>query len=269
MKKNKSMVSECSLNDAAEWLLIAARDKKACQPVRELIGAEDLEAAYKVQSIVNEERLRNGARLVGKKIGLTSEKVQKQIGVDQPDFGDLFDDMLVEPGTAVQWSELMQPKIESEIAFVLNANLDQEIIGVGEVLESIDHAVVALEIVGSRIRDWDIRITDTVADNASASHFVLGQNKIDIDDVNLIECRMKLQKNGETVSTGYGKDCMGSPINAVLWLARKMKNLGKPLSKGDVVLSGALGPMVAVSPGDHFLTSIEGLGEVEISFSSK
>lgn len=255
-----------NINEAALQLRNSSKSKTTCSPVRNLIGATDIEAAYKVQEINIDERIKNGAKPVGCKVGLTSFAVQKQLGVDQPDFGILLDDMLVS-GT-VDYQLLMQPKVEAEVAFVLKSDLPSGEVDEPTLMEAIDYAVASIEIVGSRVENWDIRITDTIADNASASHFVLGANHVILNNFDLVGCQMKLWLNDEMVSEGKGEACMGSPINAALWLANTMARLGKPLKAGEVILSGALGPMAPVKPGDKVRASIEGLGEVSVNFST-
>lgn len=252
--------------EAAERLMQAMQTGTPCDPVRELIGETDLDAAYAVQDLLTEQRLADGGRLVGRKIGLTAKAVQTQLGVDQPDYGMLFADMDVMTGGELPWDQVMQPKVEAEIAFVVGADLDDPSVTTAEVLSAIDYTVPSLEIVGSRIADWNIRITDTIADNASASHFVLGHGVRLLDQVDLLDCAMAMTVNGQEVSTGMGRACLGSPINATVWLAQKMAAVGKPLGAGDVVLAGALGPMAPVQPGDHVVATIEGFGEVSVAF---
>lgn len=254
------------ITQAVNRLTEAAISKQPCAPVRELIGMDDLNIAYQVQNAITAQRLAAGGRLVGRKIGLTAKTVQKQLGVDQPDYGMLFADMDVMNGGEVPWSEVMQPKVEAEIAFVLKKDLADPLVSTAEVLSAIDFAVGAIEIVGSRIANWDIRITDTIADNASSSHFVLGSRIARLDAIDLLNCKMSMLLNGVEVSTGAGRACLGSPINATLWLARKMAEQGQPLAAGDVVLAGALGPMAPVKPGDHAVATIEGLGEISVAF---
>jgi 2-keto-4-pentenoate hydratase len=251
---------------AAARLLEAAKSGITCEPVRDLLGTTDLPMAYGAQNIITSERLKGGARLIGRKIGLTSLAVQKQLGVDQPDFGMLFDDMEVMHDGIIPWAEMMQPKVEGEIAFVLKRDLPNPSITMAELISSIDYALASLEIVGSRIEGWNIRITDTIADNASASHFVLGHRPISLENIDLINCSMVMEKNGETVSKGTGADCMGSPLNATLWLARTMAQLGTPLQAGEIILSGALGPMSPVAPGDKVTARFDTLGEVSVQF---
>lgn len=252
----------------ADRLYESAETGLYCAPIRDIIGSENLEAAYAAQDMNTKRRQKSGARIVGSKIGLTSVVVQKQLGVDQPDFGVLFDDMELENGSEVDYKLLMQPKAEAEIAFVLKKDLSGTQIGAADVISAIDYALVSIEIVGSRIANWDIKITDTIADNASASHFVLGHKPVKLENLDLTGCEMEMRVNGEKVSEGKGAACMGSPINATLWLAKTMSKLGRPLKAGNVILSGALGPMATISPGDEVVTTISGLGSVSIKFSN-
>jgi 2-keto-4-pentenoate hydratase len=259
------MISQEVIEAAAARLRDAQVQGEPCAPVRELIGDSDITAAYEVQRINNDLRLAKGGRVVGLKIGLTSLAVQKQLGVDQPDFGLLFADTEVENGGGVMASSILQPKAEAEIAFVMKHDLTGDIT-LERAKAAIDYAVGAIEIVGSRVLNWDIRITDTVADNASASHFVLGDIHQDVNELDLAAVKMQLKKNGEVVSEGMGAACMGNPLFALVWLAQTFADLGTPLKAGDIVLSGALGPMCAGEAGDTFAASIEGFGTVSFTF---
>ncbi|MBT8236765.1 MAG: fumarylacetoacetate hydrolase family protein [Bacteroidia bacterium] len=260
------MVSRDQMEAAALRLQEADAKKTVCPPVRDIIGTADLDAAYAVQQINTERRIESGARVVGHKIGLTAAVVQEQLGVDQPDFGLLWDDKEVKDGGVISVSELMQPKAEAEIAFVLGKDLDGDQISPEDIVDAIDYAMASIEIVGSRIRNWDIKITDTIADNASASHWVVGGEKVDLQELDLLYCKMNMTKNGELVSEGLGKNCLGSPFYALEWLARKMVTIGEPLKTGDLILTGALGPMVPIHAGDRIEAHIEGLGTVGVSF---
>ncbi|MEM7104715.1 MAG: fumarylacetoacetate hydrolase family protein [Bacteroidota bacterium] len=261
------MTNNPNIEAAAKRLRKAAETRVVCSPVRDLIDEYDEELAYKVQQINNDLRIKAGERVVGKKIGLTSKSVQAQFGISAPDFGLLFDTNEVLNGSEISIAEIMQPRVETEIAFILGKDLIDPSITAAEMLSAIDFALASIEIVGSRIKNWDIRITDTIADNASASHFVLGHKPVHLSNFDLINCKMAMQKNGEVVSEGKGSDCIGSPINAAIWLARKMTTLGDPLKAGDILLTGALGPMVPVDAGDHVSATIEGLGEVSVTFT--
>ncbi|HAI56742.1 MAG: fumarylacetoacetate hydrolase family protein [Saprospiraceae bacterium] len=253
--------------DYAAKLRQAQATKTPISPLRDDIGEHNEELAYAIQQVNTNHKLVDGARIVGKKIGLTSIKVQEQFGISTPDFGILFDDMEVLNGLSLPISEVMQPKIEGELAFVLGGSLDNDKLTIVDIINSIDYVLPSLEIVGSRIDNWNIRIADTVADNASASHYVLGHTPKMLDDIDIVNCKMNMTINGELKSSGSGKDCLGSPLNAVLWLARKMQSVGQPLQAGELILSGSLGPMVVVNAGDHVDAEFEGLGSVSISFT--
>jgi len=253
--------------DYAAKLRQAQATKIPISPLRDDIGEHNEELAYAIQQVNTNHKLVDGARIVGKKIGLTSIKVQEQFGISTPDFGILFDDMEVLNGLSLPISEVMQPKIEGELAFVLGGSLDNDNLTIVDIINSIDYVLPSLEIVGSRIDNWNIRIADTVADNASASHYVLGHTPKMLDDIDIVNCKMNMTINGELKSSGSGKDCLGSPLNAVLWLARKMQAVGQPLQAGELILSGSLGPMVVVNAGDHVDAEFEGLGSVSISFT--
>ena len=244
----------------------ANKTKKTIPPLRNAIGVTDLELAYQIQHINTKYRTDNGARIVGKKIGLTSKAVQTQLGVDQPDFGILFDDMEVLNGSSVSIREIMQPKVEAEIAFVLSEDLDVPNLTIIDIIACVDYALPAIEIVGSRIENWDIKITDTIADNASASHYAVGHTPKIITEFDVVGCKMKMSKNGTPVSEGSGAACLGSPLNALLWLANKMIEVGQPLQAGELIFSGALGPMANVEAGDLVEAEIEGLGSVSVGF---
>lgn len=236
-------------------------------PLRTEIGVEDLQLAYDIQRINIQHRLDNGAHVTGKKIGLTSFAVQKQLGVDQPDFGVLLNDMEVLNGYQLSMKDLMQPKAEGEVAFVLGDDITDPNVSVIDLIEAIDYVLPAIEIVGSRVKDWDIRITDTIADNASASHYVLGHTPKLLYQCDVIDCEMNLYKNGDLASTGVGSNCMGSPLNAMLWLAKKMIEMNTPLQAGEIVLSGALGPMVEIKAGDQLKADFGDFGKVYLNIS--
>lgn len=255
-----------TLYQLAAKLRTAAQTGQVISPLREVIGVEDISGAYDIQRHNIQQRISEGAFITGCKIGLTSKPVQQQLGVDQPDFGILLNTMEVLNGDTIPWSELMQPKAEAEIAFVMAKDLPSSNITITDVLSAIDYALVSIEIVGSRIENWNIKITDTVADNASASHYVLGHKPVKLENLDLLNCKMQLFKNGALASEGTGAACLGSPVNAVLWLAKTMADFGQPLQAGQVILSGALGPMVNVGPGDEVRAGIEGLGEVVVRF---
>jgi 2-keto-4-pentenoate hydratase len=254
------------IEQAAAALREAAQTHEYIAPLRETYEQLTIDDAYGIQRVNTERRLADGRRLVGCKIGLTSVAVQKQLGVDRPDFGMLFDDMGYGDGEPIPASILTQPKIEAEVAFVIGRDITVPNPGQLDVLNAIEYALPALEIVGSRIANWNIRITDTIADNASSSAYVIGNSPRKLSEFDLRLCGMVMERRGDPVSVGAGAACLGNPINAVVWLARTMAALGTPLKASDLVLSGALGPMVAVTPGDIFETRINGLGSVRAVF---
>ncbi|GAC51088.1 2-keto-4-pentenoate hydratase [Gordonia aichiensis] len=255
-----------AIESAAVRLATARRTATPCSPVRDLLGTDDVVAAYQVQQRFVDDRRREGARVVGRKIGLTSPVVQQQLGVDQPDFGVLLDDMNVSGIDEVPAGVLLQPKVEAEIAFILAADLDGSC-DLETVRESIGQAVAAIEIVDSRIAEWDISITDTVADNASSGLFVLGDQKASLSGFDPKSASMTMWIDDEVVSTGSGADCLGDPLRALQWLAHTTSSYGQPLRSGQVVLSGALGPMVSVRPGSTVRAKISELGSVSVMFA--
>ncbi|MGW4518651.1 2-keto-4-pentenoate hydratase [Streptomyces sp. NPDC004393] len=252
---------------AADALADAERSKTPCPPVRGLFAPGDIDAAYAAQRINTQRALASGRRLVGRKIGLTSPAAQAQLGVEQPDFGALFDDVTVPGNGEVPAGRLLQPKVEAEVALVLGRDLTHSACTAQDFLDAVDAALPALEIVDSRITGWDITITDTIADNASSGLFVLGHSPKRPDGLNLARVRMTMTRNGEVVSTGTGADCLGSPLNAGAWLASALARRGDPLRANDVVLTGALGPMTPARPGDAFHAEISGLGTVGVRFA--
>lgn len=256
--------------EAAGRLQQAAHDRTPCAPIRDLAPTDDPEAqvafGYAVQRLLTEAARESGRRVVGAKIGLTSKAVQKQLGVDQPDTGVLFADMARTEDEVIDLADLLQPKIEAEVAFVLSADLDGPDLTLDQVRAAVGSAVAAFEIVDSRIANWDIRLIDTVADNASSGLFVLGGNPRPLSELDLPAAVMTMSADDEVVSRGTGAACLGDPCLALLWLARRARESGSPLRAGDVVLSGALGPMVPVAPGTTYTATIEGLGGVRAAF---
>lgn len=253
---------------AGDRLAQALFTATACRPVRDLIGTDDVAAAYLVQQHLNAARRARGARVVGRKIGATSEAVQKQLGVHQPDFGVLFDDMLCDGDDLISIGRLIAPKVEAEVAFVLQEDLAVGPIDDAQVREAISYAVAALEIVDSRIEGWDISFADTVADNASSGLYVLGNERRTLAELEPAEVMMSMKIDGEEVATGTGAACLGDPLRAVAWLAHQARTFGEPLRAGQVVLSGALGPMRPVLPGSVVTADVTGFGPVTARFST-
>ena len=257
-----------TIEQAALALRGAAETGKPVSAIRDLISAGGVEAAYAVQEANTKHYLANGRRLVGRKIGLTSIAVQRQLGVDQPDYGMLFADMDVPEGIPVSLDQVIQPKVEAEIAIVVGRDLPHPDMTTAEMIRAVEYVVPAIEIVDSRVANWDIKIWDTIADNASSGLFVLGAVPRKLDGLDLRSCGMVMEAKGEPISVGAGIACLGSPITASLWLARVMAKAGRPLLEGDVILSGALGPMAGVARGDVVEARINGIGTVRAAFAA-
>ena len=248
--------------DAAREIAEARSNAKSVGRISEKNGLFELEDAYAIQQINVQTAIRSGHRIIGRKIGLTSKAVQKQLGVDQPDFGILFSDMQYQDGDEISIKQLIQPKVEGEIAFVLKKDILNKDLTLNELISSIDYVLPAIEIVDSVVENWNITLFDTVADNASSALYVLGNQPTLISGLDLALEGMILEKNGQQVAMGIGAACLEHPLKSCLWLARKMIEYGEPLLAGEVILSGALGPMVTIEPGDHIRLRLTRLGEV-------
>ncbi|TPQ33978.1 2-keto-4-pentenoate hydratase [Cupriavidus pinatubonensis] len=253
----------------ADMLWQAQQQMTPCAPIRDLFddakGKESL--AYEVQQVNIRRQVSAGRRIVGRKIGLTSPAVQKQLGVDRPDFGTLLDDMAVVDGEPIDTSRLLQPKVEAEIALVLEKDLLHERHTVADLIGATAYALAAIEVVASRIADWNIRFLDTVADNASSGMFVLGTQPVSLSNIDLAGASMRMTCGDKVVSQGAGAACLGNPLNAARWLADTLVQLGTPLRAGDVILTGALGPMVAAQADHTYIANIDGFAPVRAIFS--
>ena len=265
------------ISAAVERLATARATRVPCAAVRDLIGTDDLPAAYAVQMGLVQARLDAGAVVVGRKIGATSKAVQDQLGVDQPDFGYLLSDMdvsggAVEGGSPISMRTLVQPRVEAEVAFRLGSDIapaTEEEITLELVRAAVEVALPSLEIVDSRIDGWDITFTDTVADCASSALYVVGDDGLPIDGpggLEPVDVEMTLEINGEVRSTGNGAACLGDPLEALRWLAVQAFRFGDPLRAGHLILSGALGPFVPFAPGDRVTASISGFAPLSVQF---
>jgi 2-keto-4-pentenoate hydratase len=237
-------------------------------PLRDGLSPTDVNGAYAVQTINTRFWEAQGRRIVGRKAGLTANAVQVQLGVDQPDFGVLFDDMRVADGGTLDPAKTLQPKAEAEIAFVLGADLPEPGTTVEQVAAAVASVHAAIEIVDSRIADWKITFADTVADNGSSAFFVLADEGRQLAGLDLEGAAMAMDVGGKTVSTGVGAAALGNPLNAAAWLARTLAGRGEPLKAGDILLAGALGPMVALTPGDAHLDMIAGIGTCSFTYEA-
>jgi 2-keto-4-pentenoate hydratase len=246
--------------------LRAAYAEGGVPPLRDVLAPTDAAAAYAVQAINTNYWQQAGRRIVGRKVGLTAKAVQAQLGVDQPDFGVLFDDMAIPDGGVLRSAQVLQPKAEAEVAIILGCDIDSPDATAETVAAAVEGVVAAIEIVDSRIADWKITFADTVADNGSSAFFVLGSDQKPLDGLDLYTCGMALEINGAIASVGAGAACLGHPLEAAAWLARTLSRVGEPLRAGDIVLTGALGPMVALSPGDRIEAKVGGLGSVSFTY---
>ena len=238
----------------------------AIAPLRDGLEPTDVDGAYAVQQLNTDHWVSQGRRIVGRKVGLTAKAVQLQLGVDQPDFGVLFDDMAIADGGELFASKSLQPKAEAEVALVLKADIDDVNATPETVAAAVGEVAAAIEIVDSRIADWKITFADTVADNGSSAFYVLSDTRLPLEGLDLWTCGMALEVNGAVASLGAGVACLGHPLKAAAWLARTLAARGQPLRAGDVVLTGALGPMVAIQPGDVVKASIGGLGAASFTY---
>ncbi|MDZ4078477.1 2-oxopent-4-enoate hydratase [Hydrocarboniphaga sp.] len=259
---NKELIQQ--LGDELYEALTSAR---AIAPLTERYGDLAIVDAYAIQQRMVERRLAaRGERIIGKKIGVTSKAVMDMLKVDQPDFGLLTSGMLAQDGGAIAAAQLIAPKAEGEIAFVLKQDLRGPGVTVADVLRATEFVMPCFEIVDSRIRDWKIRIEDTVADNASSGVFVLGDRAISPRDIDLALVGMTLQKNGEIIATGAGAAALGHPANAVAWLANTLGQFDVGLRAGEVILSGSLAAMVSVKAGDSLSMTLGGIGSAGVRF---
>ena len=235
-------------------------------PLREGLAPTDATGAYAVQAINTRYWEAQGRRIVGRKAGLTAEAVQKQLGVDQPDFGVLFEDMRVADGGMLDPACCIQAKAEAEIAFVLGADLPSLGASPEDVAAAIASAHAAIEIVDSRIADWKITFADTVADNGSSAFFILADEGLPLAGLDLEGAAMTMRVNGDIASTGTGAAALGNPLNAATWPARTLAHAGEPLKAGDILLAGALGPMVTLQAGDEVRAEVTGIGSCSFTF---
>lgn len=254
------------ITQLGDELYEALVSRRVLEPLTNRHAGIAIEDAYHIQQRMIARRLDKGEKVVGKKIGVTSAAVMNLLGVRQPDFGYMLDGMIYNEGESIPIDTLIQPKAEGEIAFMMKKDLMGPGITAADVLAATEGVMACFEIVDSRIRDWKIKIQDTVADNASCGVFVLGDRLVDPRDVDLATCGMVLEKNGEIACTGAGAATLGNPVNAMVWLANTLGRLGIPLKAGEVVLSGSLGPMIPVQAGDNLRVTIGGIGGCSVRF---
>ena len=254
------------IQELAARLLQAEDSRQPIAPLTQEDADCSVEDAYRVQVAIVEAKKARGARIVGKKAGVTSKAIQQMFGVHEPDYGHLLEDMIVHEGEVIQSAMLIQPKAEPEIAFILEKELRGPGVSVADVLAATKYVLPVLEIIDSRIADWKIKLADTIADNASCGKVVIGGSVRKVDDLDLRLVGVVLEKNGEVVATGAGAAALGNPANAVAWLANKLAPLDQSLQANELILPGSLTPAVAVTAGDHVRASFDRLGSVGVKF---
>lgn len=260
-------MNEQKIQQYGDALYQALVSRQAIDPLTAAEPDITIQDAYRIQLRMIERRLQDGSEhVIGKKIGVTSRAVMDMLKVGQPDFGHLTSSMVFGDGAAIPADSLIAPKAEGEIAFVLKHDLSGPGITNADVLRATEYVLPCFEIVDSRIRDWKIRIQDTVADNASSGVFVLGDAAADPRKIDLALVGMTLEKNGDVAATGAGAAALGHPLNAVAWLANTLGELGMSLRAGEVILSGSLAAMVPVQAGDNLRVSLGGIGSVGVRF---
>ena len=262
-------MDQSTITACGDELYDAWRERRVLAPLRERFAGIRVEDAYAIQLRMIERRVAAGETIIGKKIGVTSKPVQDMLGVYEPDFGQLTSGMVCQEADGINLNTLIQPKAEAELAFVLERDLIGPGITATDVIRATAYVTPCFEIVDSRIQDWNIRIQDTVADNASCGVFVLGDAKGDPRKLDLQLAGMTLVRNGDLHTTSVGAAVQGNPINAVVWLANTLGRLGLPFRAGEVILSGSQSPLVPVVDGDDLVCTIAGLGSCRARFHGK
>jgi 2-oxopent-4-enoate/cis-2-oxohex-4-enoate hydratase len=259
-------MDDSRIQQLGDELYQALVSRRTVEPLTSREPAITIEHAYRIQQRMVARRREAGETVVGKKIGVTAKAVQNALGVFRPDFGWLLSGMVYNEGESIPSGTLIQPKAEGEIAFVLKRDLMGPGVTNAEVLAATEGVMTCFEIVDSRIKDWKIRIQDTVADNASCGVFVLGDRLVDPRKVDLGLCGMVLEKNGDIAGTGAGAASLGHPVNAMTWLANTLGRLGIPLKAGEIILSGSLAALIPVQAGDNLRVAVGGIGGCSVRF---
>lgn len=255
-----------SISDISQELYTALVNKKTLTPITTEFPNFSIDDAYEVSKQFLAKRINNGEKVIGKKIGVTSKVVQEMLGVHQPDFGFLTDAMQVKNGSQVDLASLIQPRAEAEIAFILSESLNGPGITRDDVISATSAIVPCFEIVDSRINNWEIKIQDTIADNASCGIFCLSEAYVDPKKFDLALLEASVFKNGNQISSGLGSAVQGNPAEAVAWLANTLGNYGISLDEGDIILSGSLVPLEPIISGDQFSMEIAGIGRCDLNF---
>ena len=262
------MQAEQVLKELADELWQAEQTGVPVEPLTKRHVGLEIEDAYAIQSLNIDRHVAQGARACGRKVGLTSRPMQELLGVDEPDYGVLLDRMVVEDGDEIAMGRLLQPRIEAELAFVMEQDLAGPGVTAARALTAIAGAFPSVEIVDSRVANWQIKLVDTVADNASSGLIVVGGNLRKVTDIDLRLVGVVVTRHGELVDTGAGAAVLGNPVRCVAWLANKLASFGASLHAGDIVLPGAVHRMITVAPGDVFRAEFAHLGSVTARFAA-
>ncbi|OBJ24857.1 2-keto-4-pentenoate hydratase [Mycobacterium sp. 1245801.1] len=260
------MLSVATRDELAADLAQAERSGEPIAPLTAAYPEIDVVDAYEIQLINIRQRVAEGARVLGHKVGLSSKAIQQMMGVDEPDYGHLLDEMQLFEDTPVKANRYLHPRVEVEVGFILNADLPGAGCTEDDVLAATEALVPSIELIDTRITDWKIELCDTIADNASSAGFVLGEARVSPRDIDVKGIDAVLRCNGEVVAEGRTDAVLGNPVTAVAWLARKVDGFGVRLRKGDVVLPGSCTKAIDAHPGDDFVADFAGLGSVRLSF---
>ncbi|MEU6828509.1 2-keto-4-pentenoate hydratase [Nocardia beijingensis] len=261
------MLSDAVRTELADELERAERDRVAIDPLIARHPDIDVVDAYEIQLINIRRRLAAGARVVGHKVGLSSKAMQQMMGVDEPDYGHLLAEMEVYEDVPVEAGRYLFPRVEVEVGFVLGADLPGAECTEEDVLAATVAFAPAIELIDSRIKDWNIGLADTISDNASSAGFVLGAQRVAPKDIDIKAIDAVLTRNGEVVAEGRSDAVLGDPVIAVAWLARKVASFGVRLKAGDIVLPGSCTRAIDARPGDEFHAEFAGLGSVRLQFT--
>lgn len=261
-------MNEMGLNivEISRQIWEAEKEKKPIAPLTETYPEVTVEDAYAIQKQVQVLKLESGSRIIGHKIGLTSKAMQQSLGVPEPDFGSMYDDTLLQEGSLIDSQQFLQPKVEAELAFIMKHDLKGPGVHFHDVIRATEYIVPAFEIIDSRVRNWEIKIQDTVADNASYGALVLGSRGIIAGDLDLRTIGLVLEQNGEVIDTAAGAAVLGHPAAAVAWLCNKLAQFDEGLKAGDVVLSGSFTKAYVAKPGDVYIAQFGGIGTVQVGF---
>jgi 2-keto-4-pentenoate hydratase len=261
------MLSDDVRRAVADALRDAEVEREPIPPLRETWPDIDVVDSYEIQLLNIRQRLQAGARVNGHKVGLSARAMQEMMGVDEPDYGHLLSDMELSDDEPVEASRYCYPRVEVEVAFILGETLPGEGCTEEDVIRSTAYVAPAIELIDSRVLDWNIRIADTIADNASSAGYVLGAERVRPEDVDLKAIEAVLVRNGEKVAEGRSDAVLGNPVTAVAWLADKVASFGVTLEKGHVILPGSMHRAIDVRPGDDFVADFQDFGSVHLSFT--